>query len=739
MSNRTVTAPSVRVIFFHGAVLCSLAAAAAPEPPPAGTDLQIAQVAVPDDRNSSEDQNSTASDSRAARGVTEEIIVPGRQFGPEQVSGLKTGTPPINVPQSLSIVSREQIQEQAFQDIGDVLRFTPGAAVGQGEGHRDQVTIRGQNTTADFFINGLRDDVQYFRPFYNLERIEILRGANALVFGRGGGGGVINRVTKSPDLERSFIAGNAGADTFGAYLGAIDTNVTVGERSAFRLNAYYESLQNHRDFFDGERYAVNPTFATAFGPNTTLELSYEYVKDDRVVDRGVPSVNGSPLRGFDNTFFGDPQANRTGLDAHIVRGRVDHRFTRALSFNTTVQYADYDKFYQNLFPVGADDVAATVTLDGYADATERQNLIVQSNLVAEFTTGLLAHTVLFGAEYGDQRTANARNDVLFDSTGSDRVTFPFTDPLVIPAFSFPDFSRDRSSDVRFTSLFVQDELDIGEHFILVGGLRYDRFDIDVFDRIAADVPDDGNNGLLGRVDEEISPRLGLIYKPRDNVSLYTSYSRSFLPRSGDQFLSLTPSSEALEPESFENYEVGVKWDPRPELSVTAAVFRLDRESGTTVDPNDPGNTLLIGTRTQGVEVQLVGQVLPRWSVNAGYSFLDGDERGRVVDGAVANRTLAQVPEHMFSIWNRVEASDKLSFGLGASYQADQFASISNAVTLPEYVRIDAAVNYRLRDNLQLQLNVENLFDTDYFPAAHNDNNITTGEPLHARFSVISRL
>ncbi|MEL6366236.1 MAG: TonB-dependent receptor, partial [Pseudomonadota bacterium] len=174
------------------------------------------------------------------------------------------------------------------------------------------------------------------------------------------------------------------------------------------------------------------------------------------------------------------------------------------------------------------------------------------------------------------------------------------------------------------------------------------------------------------------------------------------------------------------------------LSVTAAVFRLERDSGTTVDPNDPDSTILISSQTDGIELQIAGEIIPRWSVVGGYSYLDAREDGRVVGGVSANRTLGQVPEHMVSLWNRVEATEKLGFGLGVTHQAAQFASISGAVELPAFTRLDAAVYYDVTDTVSVQANIENLTNTDYFPAAHNDNNISTGEPLNARFTVTGR-
>lgn len=671
-----------------------------------------------------------------AAAPTDVIYVEGDYRAVRNSSAVKTPTPVLDIPQAISVLSRDQIDDQGFVDFGDVLRYTPGASIGQGEGHRDQITIRGQNTTADFFIDGLRDDVQYFRSFYNLDRIEILKGSNALMFGRGGGGGVINRVTKVPSLDDRFLGTALSADTFGSVNISADANQTLSDNAAFRLNAFYESLANHRDFFDGDRYAINPTISAELSPSTYFSASYEYVNDDRVVDRGVPSLNGVPLRGFDNAFFGSPDENLTTFEAHIVRGHLEHDFSNALTFNATVQYADYEKLYQNLYPVGFDDVAGTVSLDGYRDTTVRQNFIAQANLIGEVDTGPITHTLLIGAEYGDQSTENARRDILFADSNDDQISFVFSDPLAIPAFSFPVSTRDRASDVSFFSAYAQDQIAIGDHIIVVAGVRYDRFDIDVVDQIEiANGTLDGNDGLLGRIDEEVSPRVGLIYKPAPQASLYASYSRSFLPRSGDQFLTLSLSSEALAPEQFDNYEVGLKWDFTDDLSFTAALFQLDRENGSTVDPDDPGQTILTGSRTRGLEIQMIGELLPRWRINGGYSYLDAVERGRVVGRVLANRTLAQVPEHMFSLWNRYDATDRLAFGLGVTHQSSQFTSIGNSVELPAFTRVDAAAYFTIKEGLELQVNLENLLDTDYFPAAHNDNNITTGEPINARFTL----
>ncbi|MEW4468708.1 TonB-dependent siderophore receptor [Parasphingorhabdus sp. JC815] len=683
--------------------------------------------------------------------VQSEIIVTGEKDGYVAISsaGLKTGTALLDTPQTVSAVTREQLDDQALQDIGDILRYTPGTSIGQGEGNRDQITIRGQNTTADFFVDGIRDDVQYFRPLYNLERVEIHKGPNAMIFGRGGGGGVINRVTKSPISNENFGAATASVDSFGAFYLSGDVNAAIADNAALRINGLYEEFNNHRDFFDGRRIAINPTIGAELSDQSRILLSYEYVDDDRSVDRGNPAelraANNicsfanpcGPLEGFRDTFFGFDGVNKTTLQAHILKLRVEHDFSDTLSFNATTLYAHYDKLYRNVYPVDAiladpvnGPLVDSITLDGYNDTTDRENFITQGNLVWAGETGSIGHTLLLGYEIGQQKSANARKDILFAASNDDRITIPLTDPIARPAYSFPAFTRNRASNLKFYSLYLQDQISIGDHFEIVGGIRYDSFDIDVNDI--------QNAVRLNRKDDKFSPRVGLIFKPQENISIYTSYAKSFLPRSGDQFLTLTPTvgntlgTVDLEPESFDNYEIGAKWDITPGLSLTTALFRLDRDNQATLLDNQ-GNTTLSGSRTEGFEIQLVGRLTDKLQVNAGYSYLDGQQRN---SATVAGQDLKlfQVPEHMASLWTKYDFTDRFSAGLGITHQSSQFARNDNSVRIPAFTRVDAALYYRVNEQFKIQFNVENLFDETYFPSVHNNDNITTGEPINGRLT-----
>ena len=275
--------------------------------------------------------------------TTDEIIVKGKVLYSDQVNALKTPVPILNVPQSLSIVTDEDIRAQGFRSIGDIVRYTPGVNTSQGEGHRDAIVFRGVRSTADFYLDGMRDDVQYYRSLYNLEQVEILRGPNALLFGRGGTGGIVNRVTKKGQIGEDFGSIDIGFDTFGAYDFSFDVNTPLSENMALRINAHNDYLENHRDYYDGDRYGFNPTLKIKLSDKTTLDLSYEHANHERFIDRGIPTANGVPVEAFEKITFGDPDINVQTLKADIAKGILSHEFSDTMKGNITVQYSDYEK------------------------------------------------------------------------------------------------------------------------------------------------------------------------------------------------------------------------------------------------------------------------------------------------------------------------------------------------------------------------------------------------------------
>ena len=689
----------------------------------------------------------------------ETIEIEGQYLSTEQANSIKTPTPIIDVPQSLSIFTDEEIKARGIVDIRGLVDYTPGINTSQGEGHRDAVVFRGNRSTADFYIDGNRDDVQYYRSLYNLEQVEILRGPNALLFGRGGTGGVINRVTKKAKIGEQFTQFQTGVDTFSGFTGQVDANFATSDSSSVRINAHYDSLENHRDFFDGDRFGFTATGRFELSTDTTLDLTYEYADHERFVDRGIPSDPNTlrPAEQLEDITFTDPDRSFTTLEANVFRAALEHRFSDTLKGNFSAFYGDYDKVYANFFPVSFDPTENLVGLDGYIDTTERQNLILSSNLVAEFSTGGIEHTLIFGGEYIDTESAQDRLNSVFASNDDDVALFSVARPIDFNNGSatvftpqpdgsflqeetvntFSDLNDDTVTDIQVISFYVQDQIAISEQLDIVVGLRYDSFDIDELDI-------ENGNELSSSDDDEISPRLGVIYKPRENVSLYASYSESFLPRSGEQFANIGATdgnNNPLDADEFENTEIGAKWDVNSSLSLTAAIFE-NQQNSAQVDGDDPSgaNLIVVETQVTGFEFQASGSVNDFWSVSANYSYLDSEFGSQ--NPAVDGRRAREVPENTFSIWNSFDLSPNLGLGLGAIYQDESFTSNPSAstpddqrVVLPSYVRVDLAGYYNISDNLRLQLNIENLLDRDYFPNSHTANNITVGAPINARFSL----
>lgn len=669
----------------------------------------------------------------------EEVIVKGRYLSSNEVHSVKTPTPIIDVPQSLSIITADQITEHGITSIADIIDYTAGVNTSQGEGHRDSVVFRGVRSTADFYLDGNRDDVQYYRGLYNVEQIEILRGPNALLFGRGGTGGVLNRVSKKARADEQFTGFKSTLNTFGGYAVELDHNFSVSDTSAVRLNAVYESLENHRDFYNGDRIGFNPTARFELSPDTTLDLSYEYADNQRFIDRGIPTgEDGRPVEAFEEIVFGDQKVNLSGLKAHIVRAALQHDFSDSIKGNVSAFYGDYNKFYQNFYASGYDQTTNIVELDGYFDETDRQNLVLSGNLVSEFETGSVEHTLIVGAEYIDTSSDQFRLNSLFDTTIDDREFFVATRPLNLSgrvgvnasgqatSYGFSDLNDDTRVNVSASSLYIQDQIQLSDQFDVLIGARFDSFDIDVFN-----VKENENRN---RKDEEISPRFGLIYKPIENISVYASYSESFLPRSGEQFANINGSNDQLDPNTFNNSEIGVKWDFYQGLSFTVALFENEQSSPQVAD-SDPSTLDVIDSDISGFEVQLDGQITDSWEAAISYTNLDGEQVSR---SGPTGLTPRELPETMFSMWNTFRVTNGFGLGLGVTYQDQSFINNSNSAALPGYTRVDASAYYDVSEKLRVQVNVENLTDELYFPNSHSTHQVTVGAPLNGMLTLAGK-
>lgn len=639
-------------------------------------------------------------------------------------SATKTDIALRDVPQSVTVLPKTLLADQSAQSMSEIARFIPGITFSQGEGHRDAPTIRGNASTADFFVDGVRDDAQYLRDTYNVERIEALKGPNAMVFGRGGGGGVINRVTKTADWmpTRSF---NIEGGSFDHKRLTADIGAGFSGRSAGRINAMVENSGSFRESTSLSRRAVNPV-GTAVIAGNVIRASYEYLADERTVNRGIPSFQGRPAATSIATFFGDPDASRATLYAHNAALVIERESPDIFSLRNRTVFSRYDKLYQNVLPGAVTSDGLQVALSGYRNSHDRRNLFNQTDIVYMTPARAVRHTVLLGTEIGRQNTDNYRETGFFGSATSLRV--PVSSPRVHSGVLFRQSATDADNNVRaaVAAIYAQEQLAIGEHIQAIAGARGEQFTIDFDNHRSAQ--------KLTRTDVMVSPRFGLTVKPIAPISIYASLAISHLPSSGDQFSSLTATTQTLEPEEFRNREVGLKWDFAETASFSTAVYRLDRTNSSAPDPADPSRIVQTGAqRSSGVEANFAGS-FSRLQMFAGLT----NQRAEIRSRTTASRegaTVPMVPSRSLSLWSRYDFTQRIGTGLGVVAQSSMFAAIDNSVILPGFTRTDAAFYLTVARNLRVQANIENLFNVRYFANSQGNNNIMPGAPRTVRVSL----
>jgi catecholate siderophore receptor len=659
----------------------------------------------------------------------------------------KTNTPLINVPQSAAVLTKGFIQDQSTHSITDLSRYVPGVAVHQGEGNRDELVIRGVDSSANFFVNGFRDDVQYYRDIYNVQSVEVLKGPSALVFGRGSGGGVVNRTLKEADGTRVYEA-TAQTGSWGDRRVTLDAGQAVNENVAVRLNAFYEGSDTFRDFGHLERYGFNPTVTLKPDDDTKVKLSYEYYHDRETADRGNPSIGTgtrfnptSPFvpNGDFSAFFGSPVYNNTYADVQTGMAVIEHDFGNGLTVKNSSLYADFNRAYQNVYPGSSVAANGTFNYNAYNHITNRENAFNQTDFIYKTMTGPIRHTIAFGTEFGRQTGIDLRNTGIFASTGTNVAPGNAFDPTFFGTINFIHHptavntdgvtTPDSNSKYRLNieSAYAQDQIEVTRWLQLIAGARFDRFDFSATDQ--------NTNIFRARTDDKVSPRAAVIVKPVDNVSVYGAYSISFLPSSGDQFSALNTGSALIPPQKFENAEVGVKWNIFPRLQYTAAIYQLNR---TNVPLAIGGGLFAISGLNviKGFETALTGYVTNDWQVTLGYAYTDariGSDTNSSTAAVPPPPTILKgnrvqlVPFNQLSLWNKYQIDPMWGAGLGIIYFSDSYAASDDFVKLPGFVRVDAALYLKINAMWKAQLNVENIFNTGYWASADGNNNISPGQ------------
>lgn len=652
--------------------------------------------------------------------------------------GSKIEMPIRDIPQSVSVVKEELIESQNAFSLRDALKNVSGLTIAAGEGGRtgDSITLRGFAAHSDTYLDGVKDNGQYFRDTFFLERIEVLKGSSSILFGRGSTGGVINEVSKKP-LPETLTIGDFTYGSFDFKRATLDVGAAPLDTVALRLNGLWQDADSFRDFNFTDRWGVAPAVKLTVGPDTDLTFNFLHQEEDSVFDYGVPMFRGEPAEVPIERFYGFPEDRLQEFDVNIVTAAFSHRFTSDFSVKNSFRFGDYERFYRtHLFGAVTDlGSASTVGRVQSLRLSAQDNYYNQTDFVLTKPVLGFTNTLMFGVEVGWE-------DFTFRSKDSNDVApisiFASTVTPTVGAGRANDFSgilaTDRITDTETVAGYVLDQFEITPEWKLLGGVRYDVFEAKQDDRVAT--------GDFSRTDKEWSPRSGIVWQPTDWQSYYFSYGSSFNPSA--EALSLNVSTANLPPEDNRNFEVGAKLDLlNGRLAANAALFRLEKTNARTTDPNDPTFNVLAGEqRTEGLELELAGQILPHWGISVAYALLDAEvvKSNTTATGTVSGLSKSlqgkepiNVPDHSGVVRTSYRLSDNWEVGGGVFFATERFTDSVNEVTLPGYARLDAVLAYHQK-HFDVQLNGFNLADTEYFESGQTLSALP-GIPISAQATV----
>ena len=531
-------------------------------------------------------------------------------------------------------------------------------------------------------------------------------------------GGVINLVSKKPLFE-PFASTSFTVGSFDTYRWAMDVSSPLNDSKTvrYRLNASYDDYGSFRDFVDGDRLSISPTVTWDISSNTSLNVYGQYVNERETTDDGLPETSDGvvdiPKDTFLNEDFGEFEQEQFNIGYTL-----NHKLNEDWSVRHALQYLEYDP--QRYYPyfLEFDEATGELTREAYATGGTYRRFFTNADVTGNFNTGSIKHKVVAGVEY---RRNTENPSFTFGEYPSINVFDPvYTgDPFEIE----PTFFRD--DRVTQIAVYLQDQIELLPNLKVLAGVRYDSFD--QF-RTAQDL--DEPREEFEQTDSSWSPRFGIVYQPIQPLSLYASYTRSFNPSFGAS----RNNGEPFEPETGRQFEVGAKVDLTDKLSMTLAAFDIRKQNVSTDDPDNPGFSIQTGEQTsRGVELNVGGEISPGWKITAAYTYLDAfvSEDNTDIEG---NR-LDNVPENQFSLWTTYEIQKGnlkgLGFGLGLFYVGDRQRDLDNTYELEGYLRTDAALFYK-RDNWRAQLNIENLFDINYFRSANYSfvgGGVNPGDPF----------
>jgi len=629
---------------------------------------------------------------------------------PTASSATKIEAPLRDIPQTVNVVPQTLLRDQGANSMQDVMKMVPGIGLSHGDGQRDQVTIRGFTAIADQFIDGLRDDALYFRDLSNIEQVEVIKGPASVLYGRGSSGGLINRITKKPGVNKNEVGLTVGS--WGQRRGEFDVGRNFEDSGvAFRVTGAVERADSYRDQQFLERETISPSLSFKLGNNTKLLLQAEYLSDRRVTDFGIPAYRGTPVGVPSNTYYGAANAKANDYsqaDVNAFGFTLDHRISNALSLRNAFRRYTYSLDRNNTLVGSVNEAALTASLNRSNVRRDEDGFFNQTELVQKANIAGMAHQILYGIEFGKQDKDQ------FFRTQNNIATVSLFNPVnpVLPFTVTAAPSTDNFGILKTAGAYVQDLVTLSDKWKALVGVRYDNFEQETQERRVG-------QPNLSRTDTAWSPRAGVVYQPTTAQSYYASFSKSFQP-SAEAF-PLAANNAQIAPEETTNKEIGAKFDFLDgKASATASLFRLER---TNIKSTDPVTNRLIpiGTqRTDGLELTFTGDLSQGWQVWTGYSYLDSEVTASIARDAgqpVLGKRATLTPKHAANLWITKALGNGFGVGAGVNYVADRFANPGNTVTLPGYTTVDAMAYYRM-GSLDLTLNVMNLFDREYIVSGH---------------------
>lgn len=631
---------------------------------------------------------------------------------------------PRDVPQSLTVIPEQLMQDRGNATLQEALQNAVGITFAAGEGGRigDNFALRGFSINGDLYLDGIRDVAQYTRDVFNLEQIDVLRGAASMIFGRGSTGGVVNQVSKQPYVIDQYSA----ALTYGSFdykRGTADLNKVVGENAAVRLNAMWTDSDSFRG--DGpkyERWGVAPAFRWGIGTQTEVALSYYYLNVDNVPDFGVPWYQGRPLDvPVDRSFYGFANGAFEKYETGIATGSLTYRFSPTTWIRTVLRRGDYERDLWSSVPRLAGNPpfitdSTLINRQRQARGGDETILVSQTDFVSTFGALGMKHQVLAGVELAREEAERWG----YAPTGTiPQVRVGYPDPFPVLPANF--FNKVRVGEVNYKGntigIYGQDMIEFVPNWTLLLGLRWDQLDAD-YERAAP-------LGPLSRLDRVWSYRTGLLWQPSLAQTYYIAYGTAFNPSA--ELYSLDLRGSNTPPEESRNMEVGAKWDLlENNLSLRTAIYRTEKTNERNTDPLVADQFLLSGRRhTDGIELEGAGRIARNWELYGGVGWMWAKIDESINRNEVGHWPL-NTPPYTANLWTTYRLPYGWRIGGGFYAAGGRYGNNANTVYAPGYIRWDAMVAYE-QPHYAFRLNFFNLFDTVYYDTVYQGH-VIPGSP-----------